>query len=74
MIETLAEPGPFTPEARAAGRRSLRLALLGLLSRIDGGARAATLFRAADNMTEQVGALACLLDVEAGQPELAVIT
>jgi aminopeptidase N len=71
MIEAFAEPGPFTPEARAAGRRSLRLALLGLLSRLDGGARAAALFRAADNMTEQVGALACLLDIGAGQPELA---
>jgi aminopeptidase N len=71
MIETYAEPGPFTPEARAAGRRALRLALLGLLSRLDGGARAAGLFRSADNMTEQVGALACLLETGAGQPELA---
>jgi aminopeptidase N len=71
VIDALAEPGPFTPEARAAGRRSLRLALLSLLSRLDGGTRAEALFRAADNMTEQVGSLACLLDVGAGQPELA---
>jgi aminopeptidase N len=41
LIDDLAEPGPFTPEARAAGRRSLRLALLRLLSRVDEGARAA---------------------------------
>jgi aminopeptidase N len=71
MIESYAEPGPFTPEARAAGRRALRLTLLGLLSRLDGGARAAALFRSADNMTEQVGALACLLEIGAGQAELA---
>jgi aminopeptidase N len=71
LIEAYAEPGPFTPEARAAGRRALRLTLLGLLSRLDGGARAAALFRSADNMTEQVGALSCLLDIGAGQPELA---
>ena len=71
LIEDLAEPGPFTPEARAAGRRSLRLALLRLLGRLDGGARAAAAFRAADNMTEQVGALACLLDIGQGQAELA---
>jgi len=71
LIEDLAEPGPFSPDARAAGRRSLRLALLRLLSRIDGGARAAAAFRAADNMTEQVGALGCLLDIGQGQAELA---
>jgi aminopeptidase N len=71
LIESLAEPGPFTPEARAAGRRALRLALLALQSRVDGGGRAALAFRAADNMTEQVGALACLLDIGRGQSELA---
>ena len=71
LIEDLAEPGPFSAEARAAGRRSLRLALLRLLSRLDGGARAAAAFRAADNMTEQVGALGCLLEIGQGQAELA---
>jgi aminopeptidase N len=71
MIEDLAEPGPFTPEARAAGRRALRLTLLGLASRVDGGTRAEASFRAADNMTEQVGALACLLDIGRGQAELS---
>ena len=70
LIDDLGEPGPFTPEARAAGRRALRLTLLGLLARIDGGARAALAFREADNMTEQVGALGCLLDIGAGQSEL----
>jgi aminopeptidase N len=71
LIDGLAEPGPFTPEARAAGRRALRLALLSLQSRVDDGSRAEIAFRTADNMTEQVGALACLLDIGRGQPELA---
>ena len=71
LIDSLAEPGPFTPEARAAGRRSLRLAALGLLTRIDGGRAARAGFAQADNMTEEVGALACLLENGAGQPELA---
>ncbi|MCF1707239.1 aminopeptidase N [Tabrizicola sp. J26] len=70
LIESMAEPGPFTPEARAAGRRALRLVLLGLQSRLDDGARAAAAFRTADNMTEQVGALACLLENRRGEAEL----
>lgn len=70
LIDEMAEPGPFTPEARAAGRRSLRLALLGLQSRLDGGARAVAAFRSADNMTDQLGALACLLEIGAGEAEL----
>ena len=72
LIASRAEPGPFSPEARAAGRRALRLAALGLLSRIDGGRAAAAAYRAADNMTEEQGALACLLDIGAGQEELAL--
>jgi aminopeptidase N len=70
LIETHAEPGPFTPDARAAGRRALRLALLALQSRLDDGDMAAALFADADNMTESTGALACLLDVGKGQAEL----
>jgi aminopeptidase N len=37
LIERLAEPGPFTPDARAAGRRALRIAALVLLTRVDDG-------------------------------------
>ncbi|WP_444668440.1 aminopeptidase N [Cereibacter changlensis] len=70
LIDSLAEPGPFTPEARAAGRRALRLAALALVTRTDGGLRAAEAFRSANNMTEEVGALACLLDIGRGQSEL----
>ncbi|MBD3764344.1 MAG: aminopeptidase N [Rhodobacterales bacterium] len=71
MIDSLAEPGPFTPGAAGAGRRALRLALVGLMTRLDDGARAADLFARADNMTESLGALACLLEVGRGDAELA---
>jgi aminopeptidase N len=71
LIAQHAEPGPFTPEARGAGRRALRLAALGLMARLDGGAAAAAVYRAADNMTEEQGALACLLDIGEGAAELS---
>ena len=70
LIDALAEPGPFSPDARAAGRRALRLAALSLLSRCDEGRAAAIAYRAADNMTEEVGALSCLLDIGRGDEEL----
>ncbi len=72
LIAALAEPGPFTPDARAAGRRALRLAALSLLTRIDDGKTAAAAYRAANNMTEEVGALTCLLDIGQGAAELAL--
>ncbi|MBC2835721.1 aminopeptidase N [Paragemmobacter straminiformis] len=71
LIDSLAEPGPFTPDARAAGRRALRLAALSLLSRVDGGTAAAAAHAGADNMTEEIGSLACLLDIGQGAAELA---
>ncbi len=72
LIDRLAEPGPFTPDARAAGRRALRIAALGLLTRVDGGRAAAAAFRSANNMTEEVGALSALLEIGLGQEELAL--
>jgi len=71
LIEGMACPGPYSPEPRAAGRRALRLAALGLLARVDGGRAAQALFAAADNMTEQIGALDCLLAVGAGGEALS---
>ncbi len=64
-------PGPYTPDPKAAGCRSLRLTALGLLARLDGGAAAERQFARADNMTEQLGALGCLLDIGRGVPETA---
>jgi aminopeptidase N len=64
-------PGAYTPDAIAAGKRALRLLVLGLISRLDGGKAARAAFAQADNMTESFGALVCLLEIGAGQPELA---
>ncbi|WP_343117022.1 aminopeptidase N [Ostreiculturibacter nitratireducens] len=64
-------PGPYSPDARASGRRALRLACLSLLTRLDGGAAAALLFRTTGNMTEATGALTCLLDAGRGEEEVA---
>ncbi len=62
---------PYRPDAAQSGKRSLAGGILALLSRVDGGQQAARQYAAADNMTEQLGALACLLKVKAGDAELA---
>ncbi len=64
-------PGAFSPDAEPAGKRALRGAALSYLSRLDGGAEAGRQFTSADNMTEQLGALGCLLAIEKGEAELA---
>jgi aminopeptidase N len=71
LHEAMDIPGPYSPDARAAGCRALRLTALGLISRLDEGRTAERQFREADNMTEQSGALAALLTVGRGQEELA---
>ena len=63
--------GAFSADAVSAGKRALRLAVLGLLSRHDAGAAARTAYAGASNMTERFGALAILLDLGAGGAELA---
>ncbi|WP_380058389.1 aminopeptidase N [Falsihalocynthiibacter sp. SS001] len=62
--------GPFSPDATSAGKRALQGAVLGLLSRLDGGDQARAQYASADNMTQQLQALACLLRVDRGQAEL----
>jgi aminopeptidase N len=71
LYEAMRVPGPYTPDARAAGCRTLRGVALALLSRLDGGRRAERQFTEADNMTEETGALACLLDIGRGQEQVA---
>jgi len=71
LYDDMTCPGPYTPEAKAAGRRALRVTVLGLMTRLDGGARAARAFAAADNMTEQTGALAALIETGAGAGPVA---
>ena len=65
-IAHLAEDGPYSPDAAAAGRRALRGRLLGLQTRLEAdAASAARAFAAADNMTDTMQALGLL--VRAGQ-------
>ena len=70
LLATTEAKGPFAPDAAGAGRRALRLACLGLLSKVDGCEAASRAFAAADNMTEELGALGILVDQ--GQGEAAV--
>ena len=71
IYEAMNLPGPYSPDPKAAGCRSLRLTALGLLTRLDDGDRASALYHAADNMTEELGALACLLQAGNGAEAVA---
>ena len=69
----LAVPGPYSPDAAAAGQRALRGRLLGLITRLEpDAATAQAQFDAVDNMTETMQALALL--VRAGAAERALET
>ncbi len=67
----LGDGAPYSSGSRAAGRRSLRLALLRLLCRIDGGTEAEKLYESADNMTEKIGAVRSLLSISKGEDQTA---
>ncbi len=71
MFAALQVPGPYSPDADAAGKRTLANALLALISQRDGGAAAARQYAGADNMTQQLSALGCLLRIGKGQDEVA---
>jgi len=71
LYDAMTVPGPYTPDAKAAGVRALRLGALSFLTRLDGGKRAARQFARADNMTEQLGALSALLAIGAAGEQLA---
>ena len=62
---------PYQPDAEQSGKRSLGNAVLALITRLDGGKQAAAQFASADNMTQQLAALAALLRAGKGQSELA---
>ena len=64
-------PGTYSPDATAAGQRSLGNTVLGLLSRIDGGRQAQMQYAAAADMTQQIAALGALLRIGKGDTELA---
>ena len=63
--------GPYDPAAGPAGKRDLGAAVLGLLTRLDGGKQAAAQFASADNMTQQLLSLAALLRNGHGATQLA---
>lgn len=70
LYDSLADKGPFTPDAASAGRRALRNVLLDYLSLLpEGAALAAAHFGAATNMTDRAAALAVLAHRHAGSPE-----
>ena len=71
LYDRMEVPGAYSPEAEPAGRRSLRLAALGLLSRLDEGQRAQALWDSASNMTEKMGALAVLVRLDRAGAALA---
>src|SRR6056297_3198179 len=52
---------PYRPDPDQAGARALSNAVLRLIARRDGGARALAQYDAADNMTQQLAALGCLI-------------
>ncbi|RJL12115.1 aminopeptidase N [Paracoccus siganidrum] len=73
IYDRMVVPGDYSPDAAAAARRALRIAALGLLSRIDGGDRAEVLFGTAGNMTERMAALTCLIRRGRGQTALRIL-
>ncbi|MDP3197097.1 aminopeptidase N [Tabrizicola sp.] len=70
IYKELDDNAPFSPSAAQAGRRALKIAALQFLTRRDGGKLAASAFARARSMTEEIGALAALLDAHQGQAEL----
>ena len=71
LYQAMAVPGPYAPDAAAAGQRALRNAALSLLTLADDGERALAQFKATDNMTEEFAALACLIPTHAGAQSVA---
>ncbi len=61
--------GPYRPVAEDAAKRSWGNTALGLISCLDGGAQAAKQYDSADNMTQQISALNCLLREEVGEDQ-----
>ncbi|MYM54563.1 aminopeptidase N [Thalassovita mangrovi] len=60
----------YRPDADQSGARALANAALALISRMDGGVQAQAQYDAADNMTQQLAALGCL--IAAGKGDAAV--
>ncbi len=75
LYREMTVPGPYSPDAAAAGRRALRNRALGLLvarGAPDDFARAAAQFDTADNMSDAFPALAALVHADAPQAASAL--
>ncbi|MEY8837475.1 aminopeptidase N C-terminal domain-containing protein, partial [Cribrihabitans sp. XS_ASV171] len=62
---------PYRPDAEQSGKRSLGAAVLGLITRLDGGKLAAQEYEKADNMTLQLSALGALIRAGKGEAQVA---
>lgn len=62
--------GPYAPDPVSIGKRALANTVLSLGSRLDGGKAAQAQYDAADNMTQQLSALANLLRQKVGDAAL----
>jgi aminopeptidase N len=70
VYQSLHVPGPYSPDARAAGQRSLRNIALAYLMEIDDAgirARAMQQFETADNMTDTMAALSALANTDCAE-------
>jgi aminopeptidase N len=75
VYDALAPTGAYSPDAVSAGRRALRNATLDLIaagSPAEGAALASAQFHAANNMTDQIGALAVLSQLRGEARETAL--
>ncbi|SLN19591.1 aminopeptidase N [Pseudooctadecabacter jejudonensis] len=63
--------GPYSPDAKSAGKRRLANSALSMITRLDGGVAAARQFEAADNMTNKISALAQLMNIGKGEAQSA---
>jgi len=73
--DRLLVPGPYSPDAESAGRRTLRNACLSYLvasTRPEGLRLAVKQFQAADNMTDEIAALSLLADHDGPEREAAL--
>ncbi|HKC43425.1 MAG TPA: aminopeptidase N [Burkholderiales bacterium] len=73
--QSMTVPGPYSPDAKSAGKRALRNLALGYLMELeapDVRALCAKQFDAADNMTDRMAALAALANSRAPERDLAL--
>jgi len=75
LYDALADPGPYTFDADAVGRRSLRNLCLGYLMELDEAAirsRCVEQFHGAGNMTDAMASLRCLANEDSPEREEAL--